>query len=58
MKTVNLTIDNRPLTAVEGDILLWVALENDIYIQPLRNQRKETTRRQTVGSACGDRGGV
>ncbi len=41
MKTVNLTIDNRPLTAVEGDILLWVALENDIYIQPLRNQRKK-----------------
>ncbi|NLI70748.1 MAG: 4Fe-4S binding protein [Firmicutes bacterium] len=35
MKNVNLTIDDRPITAREGDILLWVALENNIYIPNL-----------------------
>ncbi len=35
MKNINLTIDDRPITAREGDILLWVALENNIYIPNL-----------------------
>ena len=35
MKTVNLTIDGKKITAREGDKLLWAALENDIYIPNL-----------------------
>lgn len=34
-KTVNISIDGRSLTANEGDKLLWVALENDIFIPHL-----------------------
>ncbi len=35
MKTVSLTIDGRQITAGEGDNLLWVALDNGIYIPNL-----------------------
>ncbi|MCF8010002.1 MAG: (2Fe-2S)-binding protein [Clostridiales bacterium] len=34
-KTVNLTIDDKQVSAQEGEMLLWVALENDIYIPHL-----------------------
>ncbi|MDO9535796.1 MAG: 2Fe-2S iron-sulfur cluster-binding protein [Bacillota bacterium] len=34
-KTITLTIDDRKVTAPEGEKLLWVALENDIYIPNL-----------------------
>lgn len=34
-KKISLTIDNRQITATEGEKLLWVALENDIYIPHL-----------------------
>ncbi len=35
MKTVSLTIDGKKITAGEGEKLLWVALDNDIYIPNL-----------------------
>jgi len=35
MKTVSLIIDGRHITAREGDNLLWVALDNGIYIPNL-----------------------
>ena len=35
MKTVSLTIDGQPITAPEGRSLLWVALDNGIYIPNL-----------------------
>ena len=35
MKSVSLTIDGKQITAREGDNLLWVALDNDIYIPNL-----------------------
>jgi bidirectional [NiFe] hydrogenase diaphorase subunit len=35
MKTVSLTIDGRQITAEEGAKLLWVALDNGIYIPNL-----------------------
>ncbi len=35
MKTVSLTIDGKKITASEGENLLWVALDNDIYIPNL-----------------------
>ncbi|NMB35821.1 MAG: 4Fe-4S binding protein [Firmicutes bacterium] len=34
-KKITLTIDDRQVTAFEGEKLLWVALENDIYIPHL-----------------------
>ncbi len=34
-KEVNITIDNRKIKAKQGERLLWVALENDIYIPHL-----------------------
>lgn len=35
MKNVSLTIDGKEITATEGENLLWVALENGIYIPNL-----------------------
>jgi len=35
MKTVSLTIDGQKITAPEGENLLWVALDNGIYIPNL-----------------------
>ncbi|MFC1592790.1 2Fe-2S iron-sulfur cluster-binding protein [Candidatus Omnitrophota bacterium] len=35
MKTVSLTIDGKKITAAEGGNLLWVALENGVYIPNL-----------------------
>jgi len=35
MKTVSLTIDGKKITAPEGENLLWVALDNGIYIPNL-----------------------
>jgi len=35
MKTISLTIDDKKITAPEGENLLWVALDNDIYIPNL-----------------------
>ena len=35
MKTVSLTIDGKKIKASEGENLLWVALDNDIYIPNL-----------------------
>jgi len=35
MKTISLTIDGKKITAPEGENLLWVALDNDIYIPNL-----------------------
>lgn len=35
MKTISLTIDGKRITAREGEELLWVALDNDIYIPNL-----------------------
>ena len=35
MKTVSLTIDGKEITAREGESLLWVALDNGIYIPNL-----------------------
>ena len=35
MKTVSLSIDGKKITAAEGDNLLWVALDNGIYIPNL-----------------------
>ncbi len=35
MRTVSLTIDGKEMTAREGETLLWVALENGIYIPNL-----------------------
>ncbi len=35
MKTISLIIDNQKVLAQEGDILLWVALENGFYIPNL-----------------------
>jgi bidirectional [NiFe] hydrogenase diaphorase subunit len=35
MKKVSLTIDGKRITAGEGEKLLWVALDNDIYIPNL-----------------------
>ena len=35
MKTVSLTIDGKKITATEGEKLLWVALDNGIYIPNL-----------------------
>ena len=32
MKTISLTIDGKEITAREGESLLWVALDNGIYI--------------------------
>jgi len=35
MKKISLTIDGKKITAGEGENLLWVALDNDIYIPNL-----------------------
>ncbi|MFC1864705.1 2Fe-2S iron-sulfur cluster-binding protein [Chloroflexota bacterium] len=35
MKTISLTIDGKKITAPEGEKLLWVALDNSIYIPNL-----------------------
>ncbi len=35
MKTISLTIDGKKITAPEGENLLWVALDNGIYIPNL-----------------------
>ncbi|MFC1919299.1 2Fe-2S iron-sulfur cluster-binding protein [Chloroflexota bacterium] len=35
MKTITLTIDGKEVRAQDGDKLLWVALDNDIYIPNL-----------------------
>lgn len=35
MKKVNITIDNKQISATEGENLLWVALDNGIYIPNL-----------------------
>ena len=35
MKTISLTIDGKKVTTGEGEKLLWVALDNDIYIPNL-----------------------
>ncbi|MFC2006484.1 2Fe-2S iron-sulfur cluster-binding protein [Chloroflexota bacterium] len=35
MKTISLTIDGKKITASEGENLLWVALDNGIYIPNL-----------------------
>ena len=35
MKNVSLTIDGKKITARAGEKLLWVALENGIYIPNL-----------------------
>ncbi|MBN2468062.1 MAG: (2Fe-2S)-binding protein [Deltaproteobacteria bacterium] len=35
MKTITLTIDEKTVEATEGEMLLWVALDNDIYIPNL-----------------------
>jgi len=35
MKTISLTIDDKKITACEGDNLLWVALDNGIFIPNL-----------------------
>jgi bidirectional [NiFe] hydrogenase diaphorase subunit len=35
MKTISLTIDGKKITAHEGEPLLWVALDNDVYIPNL-----------------------
>jgi len=35
MKTVSLTIDGKKIAATEGETLLWVALDNGIYIPNL-----------------------
>ena len=35
MKTISLIIDNQEVLAQEGDLLLWVALENGFYIPNL-----------------------
>ena len=42
MKTVSLTIDGRDITAREGETLLWVALDNSIYIPNLCALRDNT----------------
>lgn len=39
-KTITLTIDDRQVTAVEGERLLWVALDNGIYIPHLCDLRE------------------
>jgi len=41
MKTVSLTINDKKVTAPEGSILLWVALDNGIYIPNLCAMREE-----------------
>lgn len=40
-ETVTLTIDGREIRAAQGEILLWVALDNDIYIPHLCADREE-----------------
>ena len=42
MKTVTLTINGKKITASEGDNLLWVALDNGIYIPNLCALRDNT----------------
>jgi bidirectional [NiFe] hydrogenase diaphorase subunit len=42
MKRVHLNIDGKTVTAVEGEKLLWAALDNDIYIPNLCAIRNET----------------
>jgi len=42
MKTVSLTIDGKKITAPEGEKLLWVALDNGIYIPNLCAWRDES----------------
>ena len=41
MKTVSLIINDKKVTAPEGSILLWVALDNGIYIPNLCAMREE-----------------
>jgi len=46
MKSVSLTIDGKKITAPEGEKLLWVALDNGIYIPnlcALRDKAKPTS---------------
>lgn len=42
MKTVSITIDGKEITAPEGEKLLWVALDNGIYIPNLCALRDKT----------------
>ena len=42
MSKINLTIDNKPISASEGDILLWAALDNGVYIPHLCAHREES----------------
>ena len=55
-KMITITIDGRKITAPEGERLLWVALQNGIYIQPLCNQRKQPAFRQLPPLLCRSRG--
>ena len=48
MKTVSLTIDGKKITASEGEKLLWVALDNGIYIPNLCALRDNSE----TASAC------
>lgn len=41
MSEVTITIDDRQISAREGDILLWAALDNDVYIPHLCAHREE-----------------
>ncbi len=41
-KNISLTIDGKKISATEGDKLLWVALENNIYIPNLCAIKEET----------------
>ncbi len=43
MKTISLTIDGKRITAHEGEKLLWIALDNSIYIPNLCALRDAST---------------
>jgi formate dehydrogenase major subunit/NADH-quinone oxidoreductase subunit G len=42
MSSITLTIDNKTITAPEGQSILWTALDNDIYIPNLCTIRERT----------------
>lgn len=42
MKTISLTVDGKTITASEGEKLLWVALDNGVYIPNLCALREHT----------------
>lgn len=51
-KKVTVTVDGKKISAAEGEMLLWAALDNDIYIPHLCGEREEKEHPPTSCRLC------